>query len=145
MRFIKQLIENSTHLLMVIINLILYGIVFFIYEECKSAINVIDLNTENVWTTFFNHPGESIGVFISAIFLNVFIVWFILVAIVSIVAIIAEGYDNYDRLKIVTTVLNCILAIVAIILNVLFVKVYWVILIVLLVIIAIIYLLINSN
>lgn len=140
MRFIKQLIEKSTNLLMFIINLILYGIVFFIYEECKSAINVIDLNTDNVWTTFFYHPGESIGVFVSAIFLSVFIVWLILVAVLSIVFIVQNGYDISE---IIISILNCILAVTSIILNALFVKVYWAILIVLLVGIGIAYLLCN--
>lgn len=142
MRLIKRLIDNSAHLLMFTINLILYGIVFLIYKKCMNTINVTDINADNVWTTFFNHPGESMGVFVSALFLNVFIIWLILIAIVSVVHIIT---NNHDSSELVMSVLNCILAVVAIILNVLFVKIYWAILIVLLVVVGIIYLFDNSN
>lgn len=142
MRLIKKLIENSVNLLMFAINLIVYGIVFLIYDKCKNTINVIDINSDNVWTTFFNYPGEAIGVFVCAVFLNIFIFWLILVAILSIVFIITNGYDTSE---IIICILNCILAVTSVILNVLLVRVYWAILIVLLVGVGIIYLICNSD
>ena len=142
MRHITKYFENAITWWMFTINVILYSIGFFIYEKCINVIQTTDINTDNVVKIMFNHPGESVGLFLGGLFLNIFSFWLIVVAIFSIVYLVS---NNFDKSDLIMAILNCVLAISAIVLNILFVKIYWEILIVLIVIGGIIYLIGSSN
>lgn len=140
-KFIEH-IENVMTWWMLIVNAVLYSMVFLIYRKCIETINTTNINTDNAWTIFFNHPGETVGVFFSGVFLNLFEVWLVIVAIASVLCLIA---GNYDKSDLAIVIMNGVLAITVLVLNLLFVKIYWAILIVLFIIMVIAYALMSSN
>lgn len=135
-KFIEH-IENVMTWWMLIVNAVLYSTVFLIYRKCIETINTTNINTDNAWTIFFNHPGETVGVF-----LNLFEVWLVIVAIASVLCLIA---GNYDKSDLAIVIMNGVLAITVLVLNLLFVKIYWAILIVLFIIMVMAYALMSSN
>lgn len=135
-------IEDVMTWWMLIVNAVLYGVVFFIYRKCINIINTTNINTDNAWTIFFNHPEETVGVFLSGVFLNLLEIWLVIVAIISVLYLVT---GNYDKPDLVILIMNGVLAITVSVLNILFVRIYWAILVVLFVIGLIAYALINSN
>lgn len=142
MKKFEQYLKNVLTWWMLIINVVLYGIVLFLYVKCIDTIQTTIINSENVLEIMFNYPGASIGVLLSGIFLNLLSAWIYVVAISGIFCLFVEKHEKKD---LIIAVLNCVLAILVFTLNILYVKIFWSILIVLLVMGIIIYLIYGSN